>query len=248
MINYEIRNDIGILTLNNPEKRNALHPELVEKVKLQLNETAEDKSIKVLIITGAGKSFCAGADLDYLNDLQNYSMIENEKDSRSLANLFLGIYNFPKPTIAAVNGAALAGGCGLASVCDMIVAHPEDSKFGYTEVKIGFVPAIVSVFLIKRIGEGNANHLLLSGGIINGKRAYEINLANYLSYNVLDTALEVASGLTQNSLMSMSSVKKMIKSVSNIPVEQTIEYCLGLNTIIRSTEEFKEGLKKFLDK
>jgi methylglutaconyl-CoA hydratase len=248
MINYEVRNEIAIITLNNPEKRNALHPDLVKSLRAQLIETANDESIKVLIITGAGKAFCAGADLSYLNELQNNSLIENEKDSRSLAELFLNTYNFPKPVIAAVNGAALAGGCGLASVCDFIVAHPEESKFGYTEVKIGFLPAIVSVFLIKRIGEGSANHLLLSGGVINGKRAYEINLVNYLSYNVLETAIEVASGLCQNSTSSMINTKRMIKSVSNFSIEEAVEYCIGLNTIIRSTEDFRNGLKKFLEK
>jgi len=248
MIKYEVRKSTGILTLNRPEKRNALHPDLVKAMKNQLNESVEDESVKVLIITGEGKDFCAGADLAYLDKMKDFSSVENEKDSRDLAELFLQIYNFPKPVIAAVNGAAIAGGCGLASVCDFIVAHPDDSKFGYTEVKIGFLPAIVSIFLIRKIGEGNAKHLLLSAGMINGKRAYEINLVNYLSYKVLDTAIEVSDRLLKNSAASIAETKKMIRTVSNMSVESAVEYCIGLNTISRSTDEFKEGLQKFLDK
>lgn len=136
----------------------------------------------------------------------------------------------------------------MASVCDFIVAHPEDSKFGYSEVKIGFIPAIVSTFLIRRIGEGNANHLLLSGGIINGKRAYEINLVNYLSYNVLETAIEVSYQLASYSSSSLSETKEMIRHVSNMPIERAVQYCLELNTISRSTKDFKDGLNNFLNK
>ena len=248
MIKYIVQNNIGILYLNRPEKRNALHPEIVRQIKDKLREIENDDDVKVLIITGEGKSFCAGADLEYLNQLREYSSLENEKDSRELAEMFLMIYKFSKPVIAAVQGAAIAGGCGLASVCDFIVAHPEDSKFGYTEVKIGFIPAIVSIFLIKKIGEGNANHLLLSGAIINGKRAYEINLANYLSYNVLETSLEISYQLATYSSGSLSETKKMIKSISDMPVEKAVELCLELNTISRSTEDFKKGLNNFLNK
>ena len=248
MIKYIVQNNIGILYLNRPEKRNALHPEMVRQIKDKLREIENDDDVKVLIITGEGKAFCSGADLEYLNQLREYSSLENEKDSRELAEMFLMIYKFSKPVVAAVQGAAIAGGCGLASVCDFIVAHPEDSKFGYTEVKIGFIPAIVSIFLIKKMGEGNANHLLLSGAIINGKRAYEINLANYLSYNVLETSLEISYQLATYSSGSLSETKKMIKSISDMPVEKAVELCLELNTISRSTEDFKKGLNNFLNK
>ena len=157
MIKFIVQNHTGILYLNRPEKRNSLHPEMVKQIKFKLKEIEKDDDVKVLIITGEGSAFCAGADLEYLNELRDYSSLENEKDSGELAEMFLMIYNFSKPVIAAVQGAAIAGGCGLSSVCDFIVAHPEDSKFGYSEVKIGFIPAIVSIFLIKKIGEGNAN-------------------------------------------------------------------------------------------
>jgi methylglutaconyl-CoA hydratase len=248
MIKYETRDGIGILSLNRPEKRNALHPELVRQMKTKLKEVEKDISIKVLIITGEGKAFCAGADLEYLNQLKDYSTLENEKDSRELAELFLMIYNFPIPVIAAVNGAAIAGGCGLASVCDIIVADKVHAKFGYSEVKIGFIPALVSTFIIRKIGEGMAKQLLMSGEIIDGKRAYEIGFVNYIYSNALTGSLDVASKLKRNSSQSMKLTKDMIRKVSGLSVVDAVEYCIGLNTISRTTEDFKEGLNNFLTK
>ena len=248
MIKYEIKNEIGILKLNRPEKRNALHPDLVKQMKSKLKEAEKDESVKVLIITGEGKAFCAGADLEYLNEMRNYSSLENEKDSRELAELFLMIYNFPKPVIAAVNGAAIAGGCGLASVCDIIVADELNAKFGYSEVKIGFIPAIVSTFLVRRVGEGLAKQLLLSGEIIDAKRAYEIGFVNYLNSKPLEFALDIASKLKNNSQHSMVMTKEIIRNVSGLSVDDSVEYCIGLNTISRSTDDFKKGLNNFLSK
>ena len=248
MISYTFKDGIGIIKLNRPDKRNALHPDLIKEMKEKLNEIRDDKNVKVLIITGEGKAFCAGADLSYLNGLRNFSSIENEKDSEDLAEMFLMIYKFPKPTIAAVNGAAIAGGCGLASVCDLIVADEDHSKFGYSEVKIGFMPAIVSIFIIKRIGEGIARQLLLTGEVINGKRAYEVGFVNYLYNNALEGAMEVASNMLKNSSFSMKETKSMIDSVSGLSVEDAVYYCVRLNAISRSSEDFKNGLESFLKK
>ncbi len=248
MISYTLNDGIGIIKLNRPDKRNALHPDLVRQMKEKLNEIRDDDNVKVLIITGEGKAFCAGADLEYLNELSNFSSIENERDSEDLAELFLMIYKFPKPTIAAVNGAAIAGGCGLASVCDLIVADQEHSRFGYSEVKIGFLPAIVSIFVIKRIGEGIARQLLLTGEIISGKRAYEIGFANYLYNNVLDGAIEVASNIRLNSVFSVKETKSMINSVSGLSVDDAVNYCIRLNAISRSSEDFQKGIESFLKK
>lgn len=248
MIKYTLKDEIGILTLNRPEKRNALHPELVSQMKSKLKELEIDNSVKVLIITGEGKAFCAGADLEYLNSLRDYSTLENEKDSRELADLFMMIYDFPKPVIAAVNGAAIAGGCGLASVCDLIIADEVNAKFGYSEVKIGFIPAIVSTFLIRRIGVGLARQLLLTGEIIEAKRAYEVGFVNYLCSNVLEFSLDIGSGLKYNSTESMEMTKEMTDKVSRLSVEDAVEYCVGLNTISRTTNDFKVGLNNFLTK
>ena len=248
MITYSEKNNIGLILLNRPEKRNALHPEMVKAIKDKLNVIKNDDDIKLLILSGEGSSFCAGADLTYLNELKDFSVIENEKDSEELAKLFSDIYHFPKPVIAAVNGPAIAGGCGLASVCDFIVADSEKAKFGYSEAKIGFVPAIVSIFLIKKIGEGKAKQLLLSAEIINAQKAYEIGFADLLSGDVLNDSFILAEKLTRNSLTSLKMIKKMVASISNLTVEEAIKYSIELNTISRSSVDFKEGLSNFLNK
>ena len=248
MIKSEIKNNIGIIILARPEKRNALNPVLVKSLKDILIEFVKNDVVKSIIITGEGNSFCAGADLEYLKSISTNSTIENYNDSKSLAELFIMIYEFPKPTIAAVNGAAMAGGCGLASVCDFIVAHPEKSKFGYSEVKIGFIPAIVSIFLIKKVGEGLARQLLLEGDNISGQRAYELGYVNYLAENVMDESISLAKNINKNSVESLKLTKQMINNISNLSAKEAVNYCIGLNTISRSTNDFKNGIDKFLNK
>ena len=248
MIIYEEHDSYSLIKLNNPEKRNALSPELVSRLKNKLKEIKNDAAINCLIITGAGKSFCAGADLKYLNQLNDFSTIENQKDSQNLAELFLTIYDMPILTIAAVNGAAIAGGCGLASVCDFVVADKANSKFGYSEVKIGFIPAIVSIFLIRRIGEGRARQLLLTGDLLNSEEAKDLGFVNYLSYDVMETSIDLAERLSKNSASSMRETKMMINRISGMSVKEAVEYCVQLNTISRTTEDFRKGLEKFLNK
>ncbi len=248
MIKSEIKNNIGIIILARPEKRNALNPVLVKSLKDILIEFVKNDVVKSIIITGEGNSFCAGADLEYLKSISTNSTIENYNDSKSLAELFIMIYEFPKPTIAAVNGAAMAGGCGLASVCDFIVAHPEKSKFGYSEVKIGFIPAIVSIFLIKKVGEGLARQLLLEGDNISGQRAYELGYVNYLAENVMDESISLAKNINKNSVESLKLTKQMITNISNLSAKEAVNYCIELNTISRSTNDFKNGIAKFLNK
>jgi len=248
MIKFEIKNQIGILTLNRPDKRNSLHPELISLVKEKLKEHWDNKDLRVLIFTGEGKAFCAGADLSYLKQLSNYSSLENEKDSEELAEMFKLINNFPKPTIAAVNGPAIAGGCGLASACDLIVADEEHAKFGYSEVRISFIPAIVSIFLLRRIAGGMVRQLFITGDLIDAKRAFEIGFANYLYSNALEGAIEVASNLTNNSDYSMIETKSMINEISKFSVDQALDYCVNLNTISRTSSDFKKGIESFLKK
>ncbi|MEK9135680.1 MAG: enoyl-CoA hydratase-related protein, partial [Bacteroidota bacterium] len=146
--------------MNRPEKRNALDDMLVKELTSAFVAAGKDQSVKVVILAGAGPAFCAGADLDYLNKVAQFDLEENRADSQQLANLFRVIHELRKPVIAIVNGPALAGGCGLASVCDFVIASEENAKFGYTEVRIGFIPAVVMIFLIKRVGEGKARELV----------------------------------------------------------------------------------------
>jgi methylglutaconyl-CoA hydratase len=248
MVKSEIRNNTGLIILNRPEKRNALNPELSSLIIEKLKEFNANDNIKAVIITGEGTSFCAGADLSWLNKIKEYSSVNNEEDTEGIADLFIALYDYPKPLIAAVNGHAIGGGCGLASVCDFIFADKKESKFGYTEVKIGFIPAIVSVFLIKKIGEGKAKQLLITGEIVESEKALHLGLVDYLSDNVVADALSFAEKLSANSTYSMSLTKELIRNISNMNVHDAVNYCVKLNTISRSSEDFKIGINKFLNK
>jgi len=248
MISLVEENNIAIIKLNRPEKRNAFHPNMVNQISDAIAKISADKRTKALIITGEGSSFCAGADLEYLSSMQNYSSIENEKDSENLAEMFLSIYKLPIPTIAAVNGPAIAGGCGLASVCDFIVADTERAKFGYTEVKIGFIPAIISIFLIRKIGYENAKKLFLTGDLLTAKAACEKGLVDEISNKVLEDSILFAKKVISNSLSSYTVIKSMMNDISSMSVNDAVNYCIQLNTLSRSTEDFKEGIKKFLNK
>jgi methylglutaconyl-CoA hydratase len=248
MIKTELLNHTAIIKLNRPEKRNALHPEMIKQLLAKLDELENQKDINSVVITGEGNTFCSGADLEHLVNLKSNSLNDNYEDSKSLAELYLRIYNFPKLTIAAVNGPAIAGGCGLATVCDFIITNPEQGKFGYSEVKIGFIPAIVSIFLIKKIGESKAKEMLITGNQINGNKAFELGLANYLYNNVLDGALEVINSLSLSSFDSINLTKDMINKVSELSVNEAVNYSLNLNLIARSSEDFKKGIERFLRK
>jgi methylglutaconyl-CoA hydratase len=175
-IQLAIDSGVATVTLNRPDRRNAISYELIEDLLAALGEIAKS-SAQILILTGAGKAFCSGMDLENLKALSGRSPEQSLQDSETMARLFRSLYDFPKPTIAAVNGAAIAGGCGLATLCDFTLAVPE-AKFGYTEVRIGFVPAIVSTFLLRQIGEKHARDLLLTGRIIDADEAYRMGLIN----------------------------------------------------------------------
>src|ERR1700728_1165876 len=160
---------VATITLNRPDKRNAISFELIDDLLRALHEV-ESSNALVLIVTGAGKAFSSGMDLDDLKALIGRSPEQNLKDSETMVRLFRALYEFPKVTIAAVNGAAIAGGTGLALLCDFTLAVPE-AKFGYTEVRIGFVPAIVSTFLLRQVGEKQARDLLLTGRLFGADEA-----------------------------------------------------------------------------
>src|SRR5579864_4404673 len=170
----EFSGEIAKITLNRPEKRNAINTQMIAELQGALDAIEKSHS-RVAILTGAGKAFCSGMDLEMLAAIAKQSPSENQEDSKRIAKLFRRIWSFPRPLIAAVNGAALAGGCGIATLCDFTLAVPE-AKFGYTEVRIGFLPALVSVFLTRQIGEKRSRDLLLTGRIIDAAEAKEYGL------------------------------------------------------------------------
>lgn len=243
---YEER--VATLTLNRPEKRNAISFELIDDLVRALDEVAKSDAI-VLIVTGAGKAFCSGMDLDNLKALLGRTPEENLQDSETMVQLFRSLYEFPKITIAAVNGAAIAGGTGLALLCDFTLAVP-DAKFGYTEVRIGFVPAIVSTFLLRQVGEKQARDLLLTGRIFGAEEAARMGLINEIvpGENLMSRARELAALLMENSASSLRATKQLLTDHARMELDAHISAAVRENAAIRSTADFREGITSFLEK
>jgi methylglutaconyl-CoA hydratase len=246
----QIAYDAGIatITLNRPEKRNAISFELIDDLLRGLKEV-ETSDALVLILTGAGKAFSSGMDLDNLKELIGRSPEQNVKDSETMVRLFRSLYEFPKVTIAAVNGAAIAGGTGLALLCDFTLAVPE-AKFGYTEVRIGFVPAIVSTFLLRQVGEKQARDLLLTGRIISAEEGARMGLVNEIvaPENLMSRALQLAALLMENSPASLRATKKLLNDHARAELDAQIEAAVRENAAVRTTADFREGVTSFLEK
>jgi methylglutaconyl-CoA hydratase len=239
---------IATVTLNRPEKRNAVSFQLVEDLMGALKEIEASDS-QVVIITGAGKAFCAGLDLEELKSLIGKSQEQNAKDSQTMASLFRAIYDFPKPTIAAVNGAAIAGGTGIATMCDFTLAVPE-AKFGYTEVKIGFVPAIVSSYLVFQVGHKIARDLLMTARLFDAAEAHRYGLVNEIvsAEDLMTRARELARLLLENSPSSVQATKRLINGFIKEQLDAQVAAAIKDNARIRTTADFKEGVSSFLEK
>lgn len=237
------------LTMNRPEKRNALNPTMMDELTQALAAAGTTPACEVILLTGAGEAFCAGLDLEHLETLSAKSPEEHRADSVRIARLLRTLYDTPKPTIAAVNGAAIAGGMGLATICDFTLASP-DAKFGYTEVKIGFVPAIVSAFLRGQIGDKHARDLLLTGRLIKAQEAFDLGLVTRLvpEPELLHEARALARKLLQNSPAAMQATKRLLSAHAHHHLEEEIEEAIAANVQARATEDFKEGVRSFLEK
>src|SRR5229473_3054685 len=239
---------VATITLNRPDKRNAISFELIDDLLRALGEV-EKSPAQVLILTGAGKAFCSGMDLENLKALIGRSPEQNLKDSETMAGLFRSLYEFPKVSIAAVNGAAIAGGTGLALLCDFTLAVP-DAKFGYTEVRIGFVPAIVSTFLLRQVGEKQARDLLLTGRIFGAEEAARLGLVSEIvpADNLMTRALELAALLMENSPASLRATKQLLTDHARAELDSQIGAAVRENAAIRTTADFREGVSSFLEK
>ncbi|MGH9714815.1 MAG: enoyl-CoA hydratase/isomerase family protein [Candidatus Acidiferrales bacterium] len=247
-LKLEYQDALATITLTRAEKRNAISSLMITDLLLAL-EHVEASETRVLILTGSGKAFCAGMDLDGLRAIAGQSPSEHLQDSRRMAKLFYRIYSFPKPVITAVNGAAIAGGCGIATLADFTLAVP-DAKFGYTEVKIGFIPALVSVFLRRQIGEKRARDLLLSGRIIEAAEAFRLGLVTELvpAEKLLKRARELAAALVAASPISITRTKRLLLSYDQSAIESELELAIRENAGIRATADFREGVASFLEK
>ena len=239
---------VATVTLNRPEKRNAISYELIEEIHHALHDV-QKSSAHIMILTGAGAAFCSGMDLDNLREITKHTEEENLADSGRMAHMFRALYDFPKVTIAAVNGAAIAGGCGLATLCDFTLASSA-AKFGYTEVRIGFVPAIVSTFLLRQVGEKRARDLLLTGRIIDADEAFRIGLVNEVvaPEYLLARAQELAETLAANSPASLLATKRLLRTFSHVELDRQVAAAVDENARIRTTHDFREGVASFLEK
>src|SRR5580692_1663447 len=209
-LHLEFAGEIATITLNRPEKRNAISSEMIAEILAAFSEVAASPA-RVLIITGAGKAFCSGMDLDALKALATQSPAEHLEDARRLAQMCRRIWSFPKLTIAAVNGHAIAGGCGIATLCDFTIAVPE-AKFGYPEVRIGFLPAVVSIFLVRQIGEKQARDLLFTGRTIDAVEALRLGLITQIARpeELMTAAHDIAATLLSSSPTSLHVTKKLL--------------------------------------
>ncbi len=246
---YEVRDGIARITLNRPEKRNALDGELVAELKAVFSASAAEDACRVVLLTGAGTDFCSGADLANLEKTAQNSVLDNMADARFTANLFLMMRNHPRPVIAAVQGRALAGGCGLATACDIILAA-ESAQFGYPEVNIGFVPAMVMAILRRSVSEKAAFELVVTGEMVSAARAHDLGLVHRVFADD-QFALEVETYVRKLATKSASAVmlsKRLLYNIDSMSFEAALRAGVEINAIARQTEDCRKGVERFLKK
>ena len=244
---YSVEGSVARIALNRPEKRNALNDELIDGLKSSLRKADQTEEARVIVIRGGGKDFCSGADLSALQKIADGSIAENVEDARSLMDLFKLIRQVKVPVVAAVRGRALAGGCGLATACDIVLASAS-ARFGYPEVKIGFVPAMVMAILRRNVSEKRAFELITRGTEITAERAREFGLVNQVfSENDFDNEVEAYIGEFQK--MSKSAValtKSLLYQMDGMNFEESLETGVDVNVITRMTTDCQQGIAKFL--
>lgn len=241
---------VATLILNRPEKRNALSAELVSEMTAAMVAFNADEHVRVIVVRSADKPFCAGADLSYLAKLRDFSLEENEADSQSLRRLFDLIYLSPKIVISQVEGPALAGGCGLATLADLCFATPE-ATFGYTEVKIGFIPALVMVYLREKIGGGVLRDLMLTGRVLKADEAYNLGLVQRLvSAEAIESVVnQTAHELCENtSQQAVASLKEMLQAIPSMSRDEALDYAAKQNAVARGSADCRKGIDAFLQK
>jgi methylglutaconyl-CoA hydratase len=239
---------IRTITLNRPERRNAMTPEMQMELIAALEEAAQS-TCRVLVLAGAGEAFCSGLDLSVLQAMQGKSAAEHRADAERIATLFLALYNMPMPTIAAVHGPAIAGGAGLAFLCDFTLATPT-AKFGFTEVRIGFVPALVSAFLTLQIGPKQSRDLLLTGRIFDAVEAHYIGLVNEVvaAEKLAARVQALCDALIANSPESLKATRQLMAAQNKAWLDAAIAAALEANAASRDTADFREGVAAFLEK
>jgi len=246
---YAVEGTVARVTLNRPEKRNALNDAVIAGIKDGLKKASEDERVRVVVISGAGKDFCSGADLSALQKIANASVAENSEDARLLLELFLLIRQLPIPVVAAVTGRALAGGCGLATACDIVLAA-SSARFGYPEVKIGFVPAMVMAILRRNVSEKRAFELITRGAEISADQAKFFGLVNHV-FPEASFAEDVNQYISEFEKMSRSAIgltKTLLYQMDGMAFPEALETGADVNVIARLTDDCQQRIAKFLQK
>ncbi len=249
LIEYGVSEGIARITLNRPEKRNALSPELIAELHARLDESARDAGVRVVVITGAGQDFCSGADLAAFDRAAEAGVLDHLTVARALADVLLTMRRHPRPIVAAVRGRALAGGCGLATACDLVIAE-RSAKFGYPEVNIGFVPAMVMAILRRNIGEKRAFELIATGEIISAADAHTIGLINrVVDDGEFDHRVnQYLATLASKSASAVSLSKNLLYHMDAMTFEASIEAGIHGNALARMTEDARSGIERFVKK
>jgi methylglutaconyl-CoA hydratase len=239
---------IRSIVLNRPQRRNAMTPEMQMELIAAFEETAKS-GCRVVVLSGAGDAFCSGLDLSVLQGMPGETSLEHRADAERIARLFLALHELPMPTIAAVHGAAIAGGSGLALICDFTIATPE-AKFGFTEVRIGFVPALVSAFLTLQVGEKRSRDLLLTGRIVDAREALHLGLVNEIvsKEELASRVRSLADTLLANSPQAIAATKLLMAVQHKAWLDASIVAAIEANAEARRFADFQEGLAAFLEK
>ena len=249
-IEFELKDQIGTIWLNRPDKHNAMNAEMISEIIECVTSINKMDEVRVMLLKGRGKSFCAGADLNYMKGIAEFGFEENYEDSLTLAKCFNTIYNCKKPTIAVVQGAAIGGANGLLAACDYVFCT-NDAKFAFSEVKLGIAPATISPYVLKRIGEFRAKDLMLSGRRFSGIEAARYQLANSSHAEdeigaVIDKMIHLLLSSGPN---AMSACKELIYNVCNkYDFEDAINYSAKVIAELRASDEGQEGMASFLEK
>ena len=246
---YSVDGPIARVVLNRPDKRNALNDELIAGIKSGLQKAAANDAVRVVLLSGVGPDFCSGADLSALRKISEATISENADDARSLLELFTLMRELPLPVVAAVHGRALAGGCGLASAADLVLASAS-ARFGYPEVKLGFVPAIVTTILRRNVSEKQAFELLTRGSEISAQRAYELGLVNqvFADERFADDVLAYVEVFGKMSRSAVALSKSLLYQIDGMAFREAIETGVDVNVIARLSKDCQDGIARFLNK
>jgi len=246
---YAVDRGVARVTLNRPEKRNALDDDLIAGVRQALTESSLDGSVRVVLVGAVGNDFCSGADLAALERSTSVGVMENLADARRLGDLFLAMRRHPRPVVAAVRGRALAGGCGLATAADIVLAT-ESARFGYPEVNLAFVPAMVMAILRRSLSEKRALELLTGGEVISAERAVEFGIINHVYPDAaFDTEVEsYVAKLATRSASALTLTKSLLYQMDGLPFEAALSAGVQTNVLARLTDDFRSGVEHFLKK